>query len=159
MANILIRPANKKDLDGILLLNLALFKKEFKEFDKTLNINWTYSRVGREYFSKRITGKDNFAAVATDDKKIIGYICGGLSYTPARIVKKAKLENIIVIEGFRNKKIGSRLAKEFFKWCQSKNIRNILVTTFAKNSAALNFYKNLGFKNLEVILEKKIRFD
>ena len=57
MSNILIREASNKDLSGILRLNLDLFKKEFKEFDKSLNIKWTNSKEGRDYFSKKIVNK------------------------------------------------------------------------------------------------------
>ncbi len=157
MKNILIRKANKKDLGDILSLNLALFKKEFKEFDKTLNIKWTYSRKGREYFSKRITGKDGFVAVAVEEKSIVGYICGGIHHDPIRIIKKAELENIMVIEAARGRKIGSKLTQEFLKWCQTKNINNIFVTASAKNLSGIRFYKKLGFDDYDIILKKKLK--
>lgn len=157
MKNILIRKANKKDLDDILRLNLALFKKEFKEFDKTLNIKWTYGKNGKNYFNKIITEKDSFAAVAVNSGKIVGYICGRIRYNSSRIMEKAELDNIIVAEELRGQKIGSKLALEFFKWCKSKKIKNILVTAFAKNLSGIRFYKKLGFNEYDIILEKKFK--
>jgi len=96
MKAIIIREANKKDLNDILRLNLILFKKEFKEFDKTLNISWTYSQRGKDYFNKRITSKEGFVAVAINNKEVVGYICCGLHDNRTRIAKKAELENMMV---------------------------------------------------------------
>lgn len=157
MNNILIREANKKDLNGILYLNSDLFKKEFKEFDKSLNIKWTNSKEGRDYFSKRIVNKDSFVLVAICSEEIVGYICCSLHRSPIQIIKKAELENMMISEGFRGKKIGSKLAKEFFNWCKTKNIKNIIVTASAKNLSGIRFYKRLGFNDYDLILEKIIK--
>lgn len=78
MADIIIRRASIKDLGDILRLNFDLFKKEHKEFDKSLNMKWTYGEKGRKYFRKRASGKEGFCAVAENDRKIVGYLCGGL---------------------------------------------------------------------------------
>ena len=40
--DILIRKADSKDLEDILRLNYDLFKKEYKEYDNSLNLEWTY---------------------------------------------------------------------------------------------------------------------
>ena len=157
MTTIIIREANNKDLNDILRLNLVLFKKEFKEFDKTLNIRWTYSQKGKDYFNKRITGKEGFVAVAIDNKEVIGYICCGLHDDSTRIAKKAELENIMVTEEYRGQKIGSKLVKIFFEWCKAKKIKNILVTASANNLSGIRFYKKLGFSDYDLTLEKKLK--
>ncbi|MFZ4648708.1 MAG: GNAT family N-acetyltransferase [Patescibacteria group bacterium] len=156
MGNILIREASNKDLSGILRLNLDLFKKEFKEFDKSLNIKWTNSKEGRDYFSKRIVNKDSFVAVAICNEEIVGYICCGIHRSPIQIIKKAELENMMISEEFRGKGIGSKLAKEFFRWCKVKNIKKITVIASAKNLSGIRFYKKLGFDDYDLTLEKKI---
>lgn len=157
MDNILIRKVSKKDLSDILCLNLALFKKEFKEFDKTLNIKWPHSRPGQEYFSKKIIGKDSFVAVAVNSREIVGYICGHLHYSPTRLVARAELDNMLIVEGLRGKKIGSRLVGEFFKWCQAKKVKIVIVTAFVGNAPSINFYKKLGFTDFELTLAKRLR--
>jgi len=157
MKNIIIREANKKDLNDILCLNLILFKKEFKEFDKTLNIGWTYSPKGKDYFNKRITNKEGFVAVAVNNNEVIGYICCGLHDDRTRIAKKAELENMMVAEEYRGQKIGSKLVKLFFDWCKVKKIKNILVTASADNLSGIRFYKKLGFGDYDLTLEKKLK--
>lgn len=156
MKDIIIREAQRQDLNDILRLNLALFKKEFKEYDKTLNIKWTYSQKGKDYFKKRIINKDGFAAVAVNDGEIVGYICCGLHKNSTRKTTKAELENIMVIGQYRNQKIGSRLVRIFFTWCKTKKIKDILVTASTKNLSGIRFYKKLGFNDYSLILEKKL---
>jgi ribosomal protein S18 acetylase RimI-like enzyme len=157
MSNILIREANKKDLSDILRLNLVLFEKEFKEFDKSLNVKWTYSQKGKDYFNKRIIDKESFVAVAIDNKEVVGYICCGLHDDNTKIAKKAELENIMVTAEYRGQKIGSKLVKMFFEWCKSKKIKNILVTASGKNLSGIRFYKKFGFNDYDVTLEKKFK--
>lgn len=157
MDNVLIRRANKDDLDGILDLNFALFKKEFEEFDDTLNISWAHSEAGKEYFEAKISGKHSFVAVAISNDAVVGYICGGLHDSPIRSGKNAELENMMVVEGLRGQDIGSRLAAEFFKWCKSEDMANVLVTASTGNQLGIRFYKKLGFDDLEVNLRKRLK--
>jgi hypothetical protein len=41
-----MRKATIKDLKKIQELNLMLFEKEYDEYDKTLNVDWTYCGCG-----------------------------------------------------------------------------------------------------------------
>lgn len=74
---LIFRKANIKDLKDIIRLNLELFKNEYRKFDKSLDLIWTY-RNGKRYFKNRIIKKDGFVEVV-ENKKIIGYLCGGVS--------------------------------------------------------------------------------
>jgi len=47
----MIRKATIDDLKDILKLNFELFKYEFKNFDKSLKMDWTYSE-GEKYFER-----------------------------------------------------------------------------------------------------------
>lgn len=40
--NFIIRKAKICDLKEILRLNFDLFEKEYEEYDKSLNLKWTY---------------------------------------------------------------------------------------------------------------------
>jgi len=52
-----IRRATSKDLKQIQQLNLALFKKEIKDFDPSLDLNWTFGKEGAKHFRWRIKDK------------------------------------------------------------------------------------------------------
>jgi len=157
MVTFKIRKATSKDLDKILDLNFQLFKKEWKEYNKNLNLNWTYSKKGRNYFQKRIRRSDSFLAIAEDDGKIVGYLCGSIHASLTYIFKEyAELENMMVLKNYRSKGAGKGLVKEFYKWNKQKKITNIFVSVFAANSLGINFYEKNGFKDYELVLKKKL---
>ena len=159
MAEVKIRPATINDLKDIQNMNLKLFEKEIKEFDDTLNSNWTFGKEGTDYFEGRITEEDGCVLVACDDDKIIGYLSGGIhnekiSY---RILPKfAELENMFIVEEFRNTGIGSMLCKNFAEWCKQKGVGRLRVVASSKNTNGINFYKKNGFADYDLVLEKDL---
>ncbi len=156
--NVKIRRANIKDLNNILKLNFDLFKKEYNEFDKSLNLEWTYKN-GKKYFKSRIIKKDGFVEVAEVGGKIVGYLCGGI-YKRKYYRKKAKcaeLENMLIMAKFRGKGIGRKLVENFVNWCKKSKVEYIKVTAFAENKQAMDFYRKLGFRDYELDLEMKIQ--
>jgi len=118
----IIRRAEIDDLQRIQELNLLLFQKEIKEYDDTLNETWTFSEIGTNYYSEKITSSDGFVAVAEIDGQIVGYLVGGISESPSyrKINKIAELENMLVLEKFRGKGCGSRLIESFIQWSREK---------------------------------------
>lgn len=155
--NFIIRKAEKKDLEDVLRLNFDLFKKEYREYDKSLSLKWTYG-VGKKYFKDRITKKDGFVEVVENNNKIIGYMCGGMSERLfyRKKARYAELENMIIDKKLRGKGIGKRLTKDFINWCKKNKADYIFVTAFAKNESALNLYRKSGFKDYNLTLEMKL---
>ena len=153
----IIRKAKGSDLKTIQELNLELFKKEHKEFDKTLNCKWTFGKIGTSYFKERIE-KDGLALVAEVDGKIVGYLVGGKaevkSYRTATSV--CELENMMVLENYRNLKIGTKLVEEFLKWANKKKFEIIEVSASSQNVKGIDFYKKMGFEEYAVTLEKRM---
>jgi hypothetical protein len=159
MNNIKIRKATIKDLKEVQKLNLLLFQKEYKEYDKFLNLNWTFGERGTKAFKKVLTNKDRCTFVAEYNGKIIGYLAGGIS-TPEfyrNLPKVAELYNTLILEKYRNKKIGTKLYSEFVKWCKNKKFKIIKVQASAPNKKAINFYRKNGFKDYTLILENYLK--
>jgi len=154
----IFRKANIKDLKEILRLNLKLFKEEYKNFDKSLNLNWTYKNA--EYFKNRIIKNDGFVEVVESKEKIIGYLCGGtralegLDYR--KKAKYAELENMLIEKIFRSKGLGAKLVKHFISWCEKNKIDCLSVIASAENKPTIEFYRKLGFENYDLILEMNI---
>ena len=146
-----------KDLKDILRLNLALFKKEHKDFDKSLDLNWP-DREGKNYFEDRTKKSDGFVEVVEKDGKIIGYLCGGLcdKISYRKPAKCAELENMFIDKKFRNKGLGFIMTKDFLKWCKSKKVDCISTRASAQNKLSIKFYRNFDFKDYDLILEKKL---
>lgn len=156
--DILIRRAEIRDLDDILRLNFDLFRKEYKEYDESLNLEWTYNE-GKKFFENRIVKKSGFVEVAEASGKIIGYLCGGISERLfyRKKAKYAELENMLVEESFRGGGIGVRLTKDFINWCEENKVNYIAATASAQNEQAIDFYRKIGFKDYDLTLEMIIK--
>jgi len=154
-----IKTATIKNLGDVQRLNLMLFEKEFKEYDKTLNCKWTLSERGKEYFTKQITDKSCCAFVAYADNNIVGYLVGGVrekSRTARILPKFAELKNMYIINEYRNLGIGTKLFKSFLKWCKLKKVKRMQVVASAQNLKAIKFYRKNGFKDYDLVLETDI---
>jgi len=153
-----IRPAKIGDLKFIQELNQKLFNKDYKESDKTLNCDWPFAKEGEKYFKAVITKEDHCAFIALVKNKIIGYLAGGIEKTNniRKFPEIAEIENILVLEEFRNMGIGKKLCEAFFDWCRVKNIHMVTVEAYKSNIQGINFYKKTGFKDYTIILEKEL---
>ena len=87
-----------------------------------------------------------FSFVAKEDNKIIGVITGHSYY------KEVHIDDLIILEQYRNKHIGSKLMKTVEEHYKNKDFDNINVTTH--QFQAPKFYEKCGFK-LEFIRENK----
>jgi len=156
MENFIFREARVKDLEEVLKLNSKLFKKERKEFDKSLDLNWTYGK-GKKYFKDRILKRGGFVEVVENKGKIIGYLCGGITEKLfyRKKAKYAELENMFIEKQFRNKALGTRLTKDFLVWCRKDKVNYISVIAHTENKS-VDFYRKFGFKDYNLTLEKEI---
>jgi GNAT superfamily N-acetyltransferase len=154
-----IRPATIKDLKAIQELNLLLFKKEHREYDKLLDLNWTFGEVGTKYFKELIEEEDSCVFVAEDDGKIIGYLAG--SETEAedyrKLPKVAELDNMLVLKENRGSGIGRKLYDAFIEWCKSRDVKIVRIQATAQNKDAIEYYHKMGLKDYTLILEGKIQ--
>lgn len=156
--NVTIRRAKAKDLNNILRLNFELFKKEYKEYDKNLNMEWT-NRQGKKIFSQAIGDRKCCLIVAEVKESIVGYLCGSLYKKGVMFWKNGKgaeLENMFVEKAFRSSGIGTKLIETFLEWCHNQKVNFVELRTNFKNKEARTFYEKTGFKNYDIVLE--IRF-
>ena len=87
-----------------------------------------------------------FSFVAMEDNKVIGIITGNTYY------KEIHISDLIVLEEYRNKKVGTKLVKAVEDFYKDKGFENINLTTY--DFQAPEFYKKCGFK-VEFIRENK----
>lgn len=84
--------------------------------------------------------------MAKEESKIIGIITGNSYY------KEVHISDLIVLEQYRNKHIGSKLMETVENYYKNKGYENINLTTYGFQ--ALEFYKKCGFK-VEFIRKSK----
>jgi GNAT superfamily N-acetyltransferase len=130
-----------------------LFEKERKEYDSTLDMDWTLGKAGADFFTERIA--KGFVAVAEKDDKCIGYLVGakggGYAYRLSKGV--AELDNMFVLPEYQRQGVGSALVVAFLGWCKENGLRNIKVEASTPNKEAIEFYRKLGFKDYTLVLE------
>jgi len=87
-----------------------------------------------------------FNFVAKEDNKVIGIITGHSYYSEVHI------GDLIVLEDYRNKHIGTKLMETVENYYKDKGFENMNLTTYGFQ--ATEFYKKCGFK-VEYIRENK----
>lgn len=156
--DIIIKKATLSDLKQVQEFNLKLFKKEYKDYDRFLNLDWTLGKTGTKYFKDKISKKDGCVLIAFVKDKMVGYLCGGIKQPGyyKKLPVMSELENIFVLEKYRSRGIGGKLYEEFIKWSKTKNVGKIIVMAYTKNKAAIKFYKANNFQEYGLTLETKI---
>jgi GNAT superfamily N-acetyltransferase len=153
-----IKLARIEDLKTIQKLNLMLFEKEKKDYDKLLDMEFSFGDIGTNYFIQRIEETDGFVALALIEGKPVGYLCGGIHQGEVyrKLPPLAELESTFVLPENRSQGIGSMLYKEFINWCKDKGVKKIKVNVSAQNEPGRRFYVKNGFKSYAVTLEHDI---
>ena len=124
----MINIEHKENLDKEIY---NIIDEEFEEFANKNEIKCNYI---------------SFAFVAKDNDKIVGVITGKSYY------KEVHISDLIVLEQYRNKRIGSKLLETVEKYYSNKGFENINLTTYGFQ--APEFYKKCGF-NVEFVRENK----
>jgi len=147
-----------EDLNEIQLLNKKLFDEEFEKYDKTINSDWSLSREGENFYKERIRGKNSCAFVLVKEQKVIGYLVASMSGKEfyRNINNVAELDDMYVLEEYRDKGYGGLLYEKFVRWCKKSKVERVKVLVTAKNKQAVKFYKRKGLENYNVTLEMKI---
>lgn len=120
---------------------------EYKE-----NLNEEFYQIIDEEFNKFATKNEvicnykAFSFIAKEEDKFVGIITGNSYY------KEIHISDLIVLEEYRNKHIGSKLIEAVEDFYKSKGFENINLTTYGFQ--APDFYKKCGFE-VEFIRKNK----
>jgi ribosomal protein S18 acetylase RimI-like enzyme len=151
--DIKIRKANIEDLAKLKELNHRLFELEHELFDPALNVDWTDEKSSNDYLKNIIKNQVVFLAIVNNE--IVGYLAGSICSVNAK-QKLARLDNVFILEDYRNYGVGSELINKFKIYSLGEGMENIEVTTFAKNKNAISFYLKNGFEELNITFKFKI---
>ena len=115
---------------------MQVLKVDFGEENLGELIDQEFNKYAREY-NIRVDYND-FCFVAKDDDKVIGILVGHSYYNEVHVT------DLIVIEEYRSKGVGTELIKRVEQEFTGRNFENINLTTFAFQ--APEFYKKMGFE-------------
>lgn len=153
---ITIKTATLENLEDIIKLNHLLCIKEHTEYSDVVNPNFPLTEEGIKYFIERI--ENDCALIAIYEKQVIGYLVGAIiepqAYRNSSII--AEVENMYILEPSRNLGVGKMLMNEFETWAKSKNANRLRVVATVHNVSGIKFYRNNGFEDLDLTLEKTL---
>jgi len=124
-----------------------MIKIEYKE-----NLDEEFYKIIDKEFNKFATENEvncnyrPFNFIAREDNKVVGIITGHSYY------KEVHIGDLIILEEYRNKHIGTKLVETVESYYKNKGFENINLTTY--NFQAPEFYKKCGFE-VEFIRENK----
>jgi ribosomal protein S18 acetylase RimI-like enzyme len=146
----MLREANTED---IMVLN-EIFREElvyhrgimptiFKLQNNVINDSWLESIIQNE---------NRFMVVAEDNGKIVGCILFRIDTNPDDDIYKIRrfgyIDEMIVNEPFRRRGIGKKLLEHTIKELKSRDIDEVEIDVWEKNTIGQGFYKKHGFKTV-----------
>ena len=153
--NIQIRTAKSGDWKLIQRMNNQVFIND-KKNDDDLDLNWPFSEKGIEYYKKLVNGKYGKCYTAYFGKKATGYIALAVKDFGYRKSKYIEIENIGVDPEHRSRGIGGQLMNAAAKWAKEQKATKLFVSAYWNNKRAINFYKQNGFYESGMELDKKL---
>jgi GNAT superfamily N-acetyltransferase len=149
-----IRVARVEDVPAIVALNAALFLADAGQRDPFMDLDWPH-KEGDAYFTSLLLRPTTRCLLAEAEGRAVGYLIGYVrEISTLRPVRIAELQSIFVEDGHRNAGLGARLVETFFTWCRGQDVGRVSVTAYARNEAAVRFYRRMGFELFEVTLER-----
>lgn len=153
--SISIRTAQPDDWEIIQELNHQVFLNDIDN-DPDMDQNWPYTEIGIKYYHDLADGKYGHCLVAESDGKIVGYVALGFKTYDYRKSKYVEVENIGVDQLYRSQGVGKLLMDRATEWAKSRVMDRLIVQACWGNQSAIKFYKNNGFIEMALELEKKL---
>lgn len=153
-----IRKAKPEDLDALNELAYKFLAYESDNHDSSYDPDYARTDASALYVKNKIKSLDSLFLVAIENNEIVGFLAGTLHKRPKarKTVRPASLDELYVEEKFRNQGVGKEMISRFQDWAKKQGANKLKVGTFHKNERALHVYKDLGFKDHIIKLEKDI---
>lgn len=150
-----IRSARKDEVSDLQALNDEVFIDNQK-YDDDLDMNWAKSDKGKSYFTQLLNNGKACCLIAEDEGKKVGYIAAAPKEISYRKSSYIEIENMGVIPEYRSQGIGHQLVRECLEWAKKRGFQKAYVNGYFANTQAIKFYKNNGFLETDISLEKNI---
>lgn len=150
----IIRLAKQSDKQQILALQDELLTSVAKTKNQALT-HAPVEKVGSELFDKTFNQDIVKYFVAEDNGKIVGLATLVVYPLVRRGVYRAKLEELVVIESMRGKRVGSELFIHVLQYCKYNKIPTLVLSSELGLEQSHKFYEKHGGK----FTEKLFKFD
>lgn len=150
-----IRELKKEDIANMTDLLLRL-KKLNGEFDSIFNVAEGAEKTAKEHLNAMIEDKKSRITYVVDNgERVVGilsvHILPRNYYTPE---SEARIVEFYIMPEARRSGIGSELMHKMYEELKSRGVKLITAEFPALNPIALNFYKQVGFRELVQVYGK-----
>lgn len=149
---IIVRRAEKEDLDQFMDLVMRM-KRLNGEFDSLFKANEDNIDKIKDYYLSTIEHRDKFVTlVAICKNKICGLVKAEVkdrvSYIPD---KEARINDLYIMPEFRRKDVGKEMLNKLYEIAREMKIKVISAEFPSLNLIALNFYKKIGYREIDSV--------
>lgn len=137
----MIRLALEKDLDLIIY-----FINKIAEYEKMSDDVVLYKETLRDYMFNKKIAKCKFIM---EDNKEVGFALYFYNFSTFKGRAGLYLEDIFILEEYRNKGYGKKLFLELVKEAKENNLGRMEWTCLNWNEPSIKFYKSLGAISLD----------
>jgi len=149
-----IRRATKKDADVLKGLWIKSLKNE-KQLNKNIDLRSEIKDFKKEF--PKLLKEDKYF-LAEEGGRILGFVGGKIKIGSGffKNIKIGAINALFVEEEYRNSGVGAELIKTFISWLKTKKAEIAELSVSSNNTAVINLYNNLGFKEFIIKMRKKI---
>lgn len=152
-----IRRATIDDFEQIKGIKLAAKASE-RRYNKSLK---PIQETREQYFSylRNDLSDENMAVfIAMDRDKPVGIITGRIYTTlPIKLLpRKGHISNLFIVPSHRKKGLATRLVRELLGWFKEKEIRDVRLGVYLRNSASLKIFRKLRFQEYAIEMKKNL---
>ena len=150
-----IRLMEKRDINDVMDELLRL-KRLNSEFDFALKVSTGNENEIINRLNKMIDDRENhIILVAEDDNKIVGILISDVIFRIYYDPKyEVRIREFYIMPEYRGKDTGKILIDKLVGIARKKDMKMITAEFPSLNLIAINFYKNMGFKELIKIYSK-----
>ncbi|HEU0080619.1 MAG TPA: GNAT family N-acetyltransferase [Candidatus Paceibacterota bacterium] len=152
---ITIRRATGQDVSYLQALNNEVFVDN-QQYDSDPQVGWSLTDEAKGYYTSMARDADALCLIAEENGKRIGYLAGSKKEEVGRKSRYLEVNDMGVSPAYRSKGVGRMLLDECFKIAKEKGFDRVFVRVYFDNAKAIGFYKNSGFKEIELGLERAL---
>ena len=163
MSEVLLRPAETRELDRLSELWLALLAHH-AEAGARFAPAAEASAQCRSELSRRLSQADTFFHVAalpgsgSGPAPLAGFCLGRILRRPPlfRETQRGEIESLFVADSFRRRGVGTLLVEGALAWMRQQGVSRVELAVDTRNPSGRAFWERLGFVQTMEIRERKL---
>jgi ribosomal protein S18 acetylase RimI-like enzyme len=148
MSQLILQKANSDDLITLQKISIETFSSTYSSLNSEENMQLYVSESLSEMqlMAELVSSSTSFY-LAYKDSCLIGYCKLNFPDKHKKPIDKnsMEIERIYLLEKYHGKGYGKDLFESIIKIARARNIDRIWLAVWSKNTAAIKFYKKLGF--------------